>query len=172
MSYRLQVEAIEARSLMPFDFNGWSDPYCQIIYSKKTKIGKTDYIKRTLNPVWKKTFFKYLDIDFSESIRIEIYDHDTLGDDFMGQVEIPLQEYSDGKWSRKWYRLMDKKNKRFTRGYVHVQVQVVPEGVDASLEGDRRPGDDAPLVRNLHISSITQPEPEQGEQVADEESII
>ena len=153
MSHKICVRVLEARSLKPSDFNGWSDPYCKLFYGKK-KFGKTKYIKRTLNPNWDESFTKIVDVDFNESIKVEIYDHDTIGDDFLGQTTIPLELFQDGKWSQKWYRLMDEEDLLPSRGYVHLKMQVVPIDCDTFGLNDRRPNDEVTVERKLRISQI------------------
>lgn len=159
MSYRLQVEVVEARSLMPSDFTGWADPLASVTYSTKTKLGKTHYIKRTLNPVWKCSFQKTFDLSFDESITVQIMDHDPMSDDVLGQVTISLSTYSDNKWTDHWYRLMKvtEEGEFPARGYVRLRIQVVNPDQDTFRDGDRRPGDEVVEERHLFITSSTSP---------------
>jgi hypothetical protein len=135
MSQYLVVRVVEARSLSPADVNGWADPLAEVYIGDK-RIGKTRHINKTLNPVWNETFSKSIE-DKIDTIRVEIYDHDTLlSNDFLGQYTDELQRFGDD-WSDIWYRLKDQKNEKNVKGYVRLWVQICDDPGMAFTEEKR-----------------------------------
>ena len=123
-SKNIYIQIIEARSLSPSDINGFCDPYV-IIYLNSKKIGSTDYSSRTLNPKWNTLIKKEIKTNYSEELKIIIYDHDSMSfDDILGQVTINLDRFNDGKWTNQWYRLKNHEETTFVRGYIRLQIQI------------------------------------------------
>lgn len=155
---KIQVHVIEARSLLPTDLNGYSDPYSIVYYEfneKETKLGKSPSLDRTLNPEWNYNVQKIMDVDYNASIIIKIFDHDAANfDDNLGNVKIPLLNYNDGLWTDKWYRLYDEKFENEVRGYVRVRVQVTSPEIDCFRFDDSRPGDTEVFPKRLDLIKI------------------
>jgi len=103
---KLYVEVIQARNLQAMDLNGVSDPYALIRLGKQER--QTEYQRETVAPVW--NYSMRLDYDTLSKLKIELYDHDDLsidGDDFMGQVEIPVSGLTKDQEQYGWYQLCD-----------------------------------------------------------------
>ncbi|MET9141991.1 C2 domain-containing protein [Streptomyces parvulus] len=83
-----RVETIEARGLLPKDFNGSSDPYVKLSLGDQKY--KTSALSETLTPRW--------DVDFnfrvngaSEELLVEVYDRDPIGsDELLGTTTVKL----------------------------------------------------------------------------------
>lgn len=164
MEKTLVVELIEARSLSPCDLNGWSDPFAKIYIDSK-KIGKSSTIKRTLNPQWKERFTKTYETNYSELLKVEVYDNDAIGKDNLGYASVELVLFQNGKWTDQWYRLKNLKTDEKVRGYVRLRIQFVddienafkPEDHDLLPEQEdeenrKRERDDAIKRRQILIS--------------------
>ncbi|OHS96628.1 C2 domain containing protein [Tritrichomonas foetus] len=133
----LYIDVVEARSLKSCDANGWSDPFVQITLGEKTKIGKTRYIERTLNPRWAQRFHYNGPIDMNHNAYISfvVKDYDTMSsDDVIGIVEIALQDLANHKWCQKWYRLMPENEKVTTRGWLLLRIHLCEKAEDAFAE--------------------------------------
>ena len=143
MSRKLSLRLTEARSLLPSDLNGYSDPYAIIYYvgKKEKKIGKTEWKARTLNPYWNYNINKIINVEPGDSIIIKIFDHDASSDDCLGAAKIQLDSFFDGLWSSKWYPLFDKDLKNPVRGAVLVGLHIVDPEADSFREEHRRPDD-------------------------------
>lgn len=137
---RMYIQIMEARTLLPSDVNGWSDPFCKVLIGtdKFKKIYKTKYINRTLNPKWNETFVYNYNAEedrYMSKIRFEIYDHDSMSAaDLLGTADVELMPYQDHKWIEQWYklRILDKDNKPLKcRGYVRVKMQILKKDQDA-----------------------------------------
>lgn len=137
---RMYIQILEARTLLPADVGGWSDPFCKVSIGneKFKKIYKTKYIRRTLNPRWNETcIYKYNAVEdcYQSKVKFDVYDHDSMSAaDLLGGCEIPLTPYSDHKWIEQWYklRIYDKDNKPLKcRGYIRIKMQVLDRDQDA-----------------------------------------
>lgn len=142
---RIYINIIEARTLLPSDINGWSDPLCEVSIGndKFKKIYKTEYCKRTLNPKWNETFIHQYDAEkdsYRSSLRFQVYDHDALFSDLLGAVDVPLAPYSDHKWIEQWHklRIFNKDGQPLRcRGYIRLKIQCVLPNQYSFLIGDR-----------------------------------
>lgn len=130
---RLYINIVEARTLLPSDINGWSDPFVKVSIgnSKFKQIYKSNYVERTLNPKWNETFIHFYNADkdlYQSSLRFQIYDHDAVTSDLLGSVDIPLAPYSDHKWIEQWHKLRILDNEGHPlrcRGYIRLKIQCV-----------------------------------------------
>lgn len=133
----LFIDCVEARSLKTCDANGWSDPFCIITLGEKTKIGKTRYIERTLNPRWIQRFqyVGFIDMEHNAYITFTVKDYDAASkNDTIGLVEIPLCDFAQHKWSQKWYRLQPEKEGETTRGWILLRIHLCDKPEDAFKE--------------------------------------
>ena len=133
----LYIDCIEARSLKTCDANGWSDPFCVITLGEKTKIGKTRYIERTLNPRWIQRFSYsgFIDMNHNAYLTFTVKDYDALTkNDTIGLIEIPLCDFADHKWFQKWYRLQPEKESETTRGWILLRIHLCERPNDAFKE--------------------------------------
>ncbi|KAL0083360.1 C2 domain-containing protein [Phycomyces blakesleeanus] len=90
----LRVAIIGARDLAAADRNGSSDPYAVVRINDKKFTTKV--VKQTLDPVWD------FDFDFPiklgkvpNGVTITIWDSDTLGRDFLGEITLPFKNIFD-----------------------------------------------------------------------------
>lgn len=142
---RIYINIVEARTLLPSDVNGWSDPMCivSIGTDKFKKIYKTDYCKRTLNPKWNETFIHHYDAQkdaYHSCLRFQVFDHDALSSDLLGSVDVPLAPYSNHKWIEQWHKLrvLNKDGQPLRcRGYIRLKIQCVLPNQYSFLIGDR-----------------------------------
>ena len=127
----LNVAVIQARRLKAMDLFT-SDPYVKM--EGNHKVFKTTIKKKTLTPYWEEGF--ELDItDPNGVVCFSVFDYDLLSkDDFMGGIDIALEDLADGKPHRKWYKLVD--NRRTKKGKI--------------IAGGGGPGDRGELELQLH----------------------
>ncbi|XP_064612151.1 rasGAP-activating-like protein 1 [Liolophura sinensis] len=135
--YHLCIGLIEARDLAVKDKSGSSDPYAIVSFCDETK--QTSTVKKTRFPRWNETF----ELDIPEPcpengvINITLWDWDRVGDDdFMGEVEIKLNDLADGSCVKKWYQLWPRSNKeeknnssRVDRGSLRLKMRLMEERV-------------------------------------------
>ena len=100
----LDLHIMKAENLISYDSSlsgGKSDPYCKIFIidnhtKKEMECGKTKVIMNNLNPEWNE-HIKIENQSLDSVIRICLYDKDKLSDDYMGKVEITMDEVSKSK---------------------------------------------------------------------------
>ncbi|GAB5369587.1 hypothetical protein AAMO2058_001417900 [Amorphochlora amoebiformis] len=88
----LRVRVVSAKNLPKMDLIGSSDPYVKLTLGTRIQEeAKTKHISNTLNPFWSEQFV--FEVTNSSSIlRLEVFDHDMVGDDDpIGHVEIALR---------------------------------------------------------------------------------
>ena len=119
-SIEIDLKVIEGRNLVAKDKKmfsskkGTSDPYVKVSIAGNyiKSLGETKVIKKTLDPKWNKAFnhkIKSRDANriargrHQTILRFEIFDQDTLTDDPMGIVTIPLSLTAEA--STKWYKV-------------------------------------------------------------------
>jgi stress response protein SCP2 len=138
---QIEITVSEARDLLSFDLNGYSDPYFKIFIDNKL-VFVSDVVYKCLNPKWKKNNYENIiyikpmigalaataTAAFQHSllynVRIEVWDSDTFSqDDFMGQVVLDIDlEKANGKYEElKWYELKDKKSQ--LQGYIQIDAK-------------------------------------------------
>ena len=85
---------------------GSSDPVCTMSVSNNSNNKVVSSIKKKeLNPVWNEQFLLPCS-DPAASLKITIDDYDMgSGNDFMGQISLPLVSLKTGLQSRSWHRL-------------------------------------------------------------------
>ena len=79
-----------------------------IRFDKEKK--KTDVMKKNLNPVFMKQvhFDRMLSTTSKNLVEVVVEDYDLGGNDFMGQVSVPLVTLKDRKEVRRWFKLQNK----------------------------------------------------------------
>ena len=105
----LYLTIVKCRYLNVSDASsGSSDPFC-VINCNNISL-QTSVKWKTLNPDFNESF----EIDVSnpqERLKIVVFDKDLIGsDDFLGQIEIPISDFEDGKVHTKTYLLRDEAN--------------------------------------------------------------
>eukprot|EP00939_MAST-03C_sp_MAST-3C-sp1_P003111 g3111.t1 len=105
----LIITVRSAKHLAPVDFDGVSDPYCEVTVGSVAKF-KTHTIFDTLNPLWNEIFVvSKIDEDLlrDQTITFEVVDHDTIGNDTrIGNVTIECDDLFKGpQIVRGWFPL-------------------------------------------------------------------
>jgi len=116
--YDLVVDILEAKELLPMDFNGKADPFVKMYVlpdPKKKSKRKTKTIKCSLAPKWGESFVWQVPssqvasstVLKETSLRISMFDWDRITqNDFMGQMTFSLEEISQAPIEG-WYMLLD-----------------------------------------------------------------
>ncbi|KAL8130007.1 hypothetical protein V2J09_019162 [Rumex salicifolius] len=86
----LSVTVISAEDLPAMDFMGKSDPYVVLTLKKSGTVFNTRVLNETLNPVWNQTFDFLVEDGLHELLMLELYDHDTIGKNFIGRCSMTL----------------------------------------------------------------------------------
>ncbi|XP_073013285.1 synaptotagmin-5-like isoform X1 [Typha latifolia] len=81
----LSVTVISAQDLPAMDINGKSDPYVVINMKKMKTKAKTRVVSENLNPTWNQTFEFVVEDSLHELLILEVWDHDTFGQDYIGR---------------------------------------------------------------------------------------
>ncbi|XP_021862189.2 synaptotagmin-5 [Spinacia oleracea] len=86
----LSVTVVSAENLPVMDLTGKSDPYVVVSMKKAGTKVKTRVLNETLNPVWNQTFDFVVEDALHELLIFEVYDHDTIGKNYMGRYIMTL----------------------------------------------------------------------------------
>ncbi|CAO2825840.1 unnamed protein product [Amaranthus hypochondriacus] len=86
----LSVTVVSAENLPVMDLTGKSDPYVVVTLKKAGAKMKTRVLNETLNPVWNQTFDFVVEDALHELLIFEMYDHDTIGKNYMGRCIMTL----------------------------------------------------------------------------------
>eukprot|EP01087_Luapelamoeba_hula_P024591 TRINITY_DN9425_c0_g1_i1.p1 TRINITY_DN9425_c0_g1~~TRINITY_DN9425_c0_g1_i1.p1 ORF type:complete len:130 (-),score=16.91 TRINITY_DN9425_c0_g1_i1:35-424(-) len=124
MALKLDVEVVEARGLLASDSNGKSDPYVKLYLDKQKS--KTRIQKKTLSPLWRHQC-QFSNVQLDSKLRLVVWDHDLISDDYLGQVTLSREFLADLKRTRKychdWFDLVDKHGHNDKpRGAVHLKL--------------------------------------------------
>jgi hypothetical protein len=143
---KLLVRIIHARGLIKADSGlagSLSDPYAKITLPPNGNTYKTEVIKNTLIPHWKKEFVHPIeinDIRYVNPALIEVYDYDNLfaggTDDLIGNVEIDIKPALNDSnvWAiNKVFEMsgpskLKEKLKLKNFGNIYVQMLFLPDG--------------------------------------------
>lgn len=119
----LYLTIVRCRYLNAMDITS-SDPYCDIICNGITLQSSVKWTN--LNPEYHESF----EIDVtnpSATLNIVVKDKDYFGsDDFMGQIQVELSEFADGKEHEKVYQLLGEDVKALDdgdRGEIHIRLR-------------------------------------------------
>lgn len=109
----IDITVHSARNLLVKDSGGKNDPYCELkledAKGKSLQSEKTEVLKNTEVPVWD-AVFQFEDTEKAKALRVDVYDKDMIGSNFIGRVTIPVDELRAAA-GQKWYKLMDKKGR-------------------------------------------------------------
>lgn len=94
----LKVGVLHARNLPRMDLIGSADPYVKLRLGRRVpQEAQTKVVANNLNPCWEETFVFEV-TNSTSKLRIEIWDHDTVGDDDpIGYVDIALKYLAHGE---------------------------------------------------------------------------
>ena len=85
-------QIVHGRSLYPDD-GETSDPYCKGYLPDGKSFTKTSYVNKVIDVAWQEKYqvaFKVKNKD-KKNMTFIVMDHDTIGDDLLGLVEIPIE---------------------------------------------------------------------------------
>jgi len=113
MANELRVAVIRARKLPIMDKNlftkgGSSDPLVHLALDGSILKFKSQVQKKTLEPVWQEVFAFPCDVTdpTANVLNVTVEDWDlTSGNDFMGRLVIPLEQFEDRKVHQRFYTL-------------------------------------------------------------------
>lgn len=133
----LTVTILQARDLAAMDKNGKSDPFCKVSCNFSSQIYQTHTIYKTLEPVWNESFPIFAgSIEPSHVVNLHLYDRDFVGQDFLGEVKIPLSKLleSSGDSIEQWFTLEKEPTKTYNKeakkpGQVQVKIHY-PKGAN------------------------------------------
>jgi len=123
----------EAYGLAAMDLSGQSDPYCRVQYGETVE--KTDIIRKSLNPKWRRCFvFEVKEADEkSDAIDFTIFDYDVASaDDIIGKTRILITSMWDiynnenEPMIEGWFDLTKKKAKGIFQGAIKVLIAISP----------------------------------------------
>ena len=132
------VRVIKGEHLAAMDSNNVSDAFVELSFNGQSH--KTKIIKGQQVPLWDEEFVFECDItpQFSlgtEPLILTAWDDDLFGDDLIGSYDLDLNLAWESKWSHnhemyhQWLTLVDTTgNAKGTRGYLVINVAIVPEG--------------------------------------------
>ena len=121
-----RIVVVEAEGLMAKDKHKnaepSSDPFVTLRHGK-TKYS-TSVHARDLSPTWNETF----DLDLVESdpvLKVTVWDHDKLRNDFLGKLDIDLSECLDGAMHDRWHILQPKSSRKPVTGRLRLAIQAL-----------------------------------------------
>jgi Ca2+-dependent lipid-binding protein/WD40 repeat protein len=128
-SNRVRVECQKAANLPRADMGvagGKSDPYCKVFWNddgRSKPVLKTKVIKNDLDPIWGPEHDNSVEIQASE-LRVDVYDSDTVGKKFMGQVTLTSDGLSHFPTGYERYSLANPKAKKEEEGELGLHLQI------------------------------------------------
>mmetsp|Transcript_33353 Transcript_33353/g.76095 ORF Transcript_33353/g.76095 Transcript_33353/m.76095 type:complete len:738 (+) Transcript_33353:101-2314(+) len=163
----LEVEVLEAENLLAGDTSltgkASSDPYVKVRVGLATMRSTT--IPSTLDPRWKDGPDYLLVYNLSQTIRVEVYDDDTLGSDMIGLLPgynvYWLCQEAEGKPEGQWFQLQapdtgDMKDMK-DAGRIKLRIRYLDViGFDEQAGFDRQNTADiaGPWARTPHLISV------------------
>jgi len=104
---KIIIKVLSGNNLAAKDRNGKSDPYLTILYGTQTF--KTQYVKKTLSPVWTDQVFIIAQDPRQTQILVECWDWELLGGhDFMGEFFVQTSIIpDDGSPLKKSFTLLE-----------------------------------------------------------------
>jgi len=102
-----KITVHSATNCAAMDRGGTSDPYAVVTSTLSDQKFKTKIIKKSLNPTWEQEFIIYGDTlrDDEEFLFIAVWDKDMISDDFLGEIEIKLNDLPKNQLVDDWYTL-------------------------------------------------------------------
>ena len=124
MPGRCVIQIISARRLAAKDTNGKSDPWVEMKFENIHR--KTPVISESLDPEWNETW--EFDCFLPPSIEFTVWDKDVVGNDFLGQVTIPLSRIlNGGVIEPRWFPLEKRSKGSHISGHILVGIKYTPE---------------------------------------------
>ncbi|KAF8545511.1 phosphatidylserine decarboxylase-domain-containing protein [Trichophaea hybrida] len=132
----LKASVNQGRNLAPKDKNGFSDPYLVVQWSDYRFHTETQ--PKTLNPVWNDAFDMPLSGASGLTMECVCWDKDRFGKDYMGEVEISLDEvFAGGKVSEtRWFPLRSSRKKAGVSGEIQFTFALVDSSNESATAGE------------------------------------
>jgi len=119
---RLRIHLIEGKDLVAMDYNGKSDPY--VIFKTGAAEAKSKIEYKTLTPKYDQ-FFTMRIKDHSDTLLLDIYDHDLLTkDDMMGQGTFSLSTLKLHQPEDTWVKLT---LNGADAGQIHLELTIITQ---------------------------------------------
>ncbi|EPS45252.1 hypothetical protein H072_765 [Dactylellina haptotyla CBS 200.50] len=132
----LKVTIVEGRDLAAKDRSGKSDPYVVVNLDGYRNV--THAVPKSLNPAWNITFDIPVSKTGSHDLHCICWDKDRFGKDYMGEFEVPLDEYFSSGASEitsRWFQLVSTKKKAKISGEIQLDLALFEKsGKPASIE--------------------------------------
>ncbi|GLU06730.1 hypothetical protein SLE2022_237300 [Rubroshorea leprosula] len=121
----LYVNVVKARDLPVMDVTGSLDPYVEVKVGNYK--GVTKHLAKNQNPVWHQVFAFSKERLQANLVEITVKDKDFVKDDFVGKyfcvlMDVPFRVPPDSVLAPQWYRLMDKKGEKMSKGEIMLAV--------------------------------------------------
>ncbi|KNC53147.1 C2 domain-containing protein [Thecamonas trahens ATCC 50062] len=117
----IMVDILRASDLAAKDRNGASDPFVVASYGEDQSF-RTAVVPKSLNPVWNTPLAFRYEIGH-EILRFDVWDKDTLSNDYLGHVELRVGDFTDGRPHKAWYKLVRRDIDELVSGEICLQVQ-------------------------------------------------
>lgn len=136
---RLDVRIISARGLPDTQLVSKPDPYAKVTLENKTF--ETPFIENDVNPKWDHTVKFQVADEKSSVIKMELWNKNTVSDDFMGSYQCAISGLVKGKEDVQWYLLQQCK----TNAEIQIGMLAIDFGRDeppapAENNGSQQPG--------------------------------
>ncbi|KAJ9145949.1 hypothetical protein P3X46_028275 [Hevea brasiliensis] len=133
----LYVNVVKARDLPVMDVSGSLDPYVEVKLGNYK--GRTKHLQKNQNPVWNQIFAFSKDRIQANILEVTVKDKDLVKDDFVGRVffdllEVPLRVPPDSPLAPQWYKLVDKKGDKTSKGEIMLAVWMGTQADEAFPE--------------------------------------
>eukprot|EP00475_Leptophrys_vorax_P032002 TRINITY_DN4892_c1_g1_i3.p1 TRINITY_DN4892_c1_g1~~TRINITY_DN4892_c1_g1_i3.p1 ORF type:complete len:1239 (+),score=404.15 TRINITY_DN4892_c1_g1_i3:101-3817(+) len=159
----LKITAVEGKDLPAADSNGKSDPFIKIKIRDDT--WKTRHVDKTLNPVWNETH-EFKDVPLSQEIIVEVFDHDTLVDDKLGEVVVAIASISKepkGKdfATENWFLLGSDKS---PNAKIKLKFEYKFHSADQAAKAQQQLEKDSKTVKNIFAAITNKAETVRGKE--------
>ena len=117
---KLNVDVVEARNLLNTQTLGTQDPYAKVLLGGKMQKTKT-HEDGGKSAFWnRRLIFSYAN---EERAKVEVWNANTLSDDLIGHVDVPLAALrTPGSSANQWFDIFTKSRKR--AGQVHLRMEI------------------------------------------------
>ncbi|KAL7275718.1 phosphatidylserine decarboxylase [Rhizina undulata] len=121
----LKATVVKGRNLAPKDKNGFSDPF--LVVSLSEYRFQTQVVPKTLDPIWNNSFEMPLSGVNNPTLVCVCWDKDLIGKDYMGEIEVSLDEYfANGQVSQepRWFPLKSSRKKATISGEIQLHLSL------------------------------------------------
>ncbi|KAH8301129.1 hypothetical protein KR018_003081 [Drosophila ironensis] len=130
----VRVYVVQGLQMRPRDLKGDSDCFVKITLAGKTMSDSANYSPNQSNPVFGRLFELEATLPGDNMLKVEVYDHDKLRDDVIGQTSIDLED----RWRSRHRATVGLANEYTRSGYNHWHDVKMPSEILVELCKDRR----------------------------------